>query len=133
MKVKVIILPLITLFFLNAEAGFTQQDITPNVIATLENGDSKKLSMYFSTTIDLTVPGKEGSFSKTQAELILRDFFSKHPITSFKVKHKGSSTDGSIFTIGTLITRQAKSFRTYFLLKKVSGKYYIQQLQIEKD
>jgi hypothetical protein len=49
-------------------------DITPAVVAALRTGNSNALAVYFAPTIDLTIPGSEGNYSKSQAELIVRFF-----------------------------------------------------------
>ncbi|MFC1732820.1 DUF4783 domain-containing protein [candidate division KSB1 bacterium] len=110
-----------------------QDEVISLISKTISSGNSKELAKYFSTAIDLTVPGYEGSFSKIQAEQIMKDFFEKNVPKSFKVNHQGSSKDGSRFAVGTLISSNNETYRTYFLLKKTKDKYNIQQFQIEAD
>ena len=107
-------------------------DVTNNIVAAITVGDAKKLSAYFNSTVDLTVPTGDGTYSKSQAEMIVKNFFTQYPPVSFKINQQGSSNEGSQFSIGTLITKTAK-FRTYFLLKKVNGVMLIHQLQFETE
>ena len=107
-------------------------DITKNVADAIRKGNASELAVYFNSSIDLTVPGKEGSFSKAQAEQIIKDFFAKNTPKSFEIKHQGTSSDGSNYAIGTMVTNKG-NFRTYFLIKSISGKNYIQQLQFDND
>jgi hypothetical protein len=107
-------------------------DITNNIVKAIRSGDSKELSKFFNSTIDLTVPGNEGSFSKTQAEIIVKDFFAKNQPDSFTVNNQGSSKGGAKFSIGALVTSD-KTYRVYFLIKKNTDKYQIQQLQFEVE
>ncbi len=107
-------------------------DISKGIAEAIRKGNVNDLSNYFNSTIDLTIPGKEGSFSKAQAAQIVKEFFTKYPPKTFEVKHQGSSSDGSNYTIGSLVTPKGK-FRTYYLIKNVSGKYYIQQLMFETE
>jgi len=80
----------------------------------------------------LTVLDKEGTFSKAQAEQIMKEFFTKYTPKSFEIKSQGTSSDGSNYAIGTLVTNKG-NFRTYFLVKTISNKSYIQQLQFDND
>jgi hypothetical protein len=105
-------------------------DIIADIEKAIQSGDAANVSKYFNSTIDLTVPGNDGTFSKTQAEMILKDFFTKNPIKSFSVNHKGSSNDGSQYGIGTYATNGI-SYRTYFLLKKVDQNFLIQKLEFD--
>lgn len=107
-------------------------DITKNVADAIRKGSSTELAAYFNSSIDLTVQGKEGTFSKAQAEQIVKEFFLKNTPKSFNIKHQGNSSDGSNYVIGTLVTNNG-NFRVYFLIKNISGKLCIQQLQFEID
>ena len=107
------------------------KDINNEVIASINAGNVGQLAKYFNSTIELTIPDHEGTFSKVQAELMVKDFFSKYPPKSFTVNNQGTSKGGSYYTIGTLVTEKG-SFRTYYLIKNISGENYIQQLQFEK-
>lgn len=106
--------------------------ILTEVISYIKVANIKELSKNFNTTIDLLLPSVEGSYSKTQAELILKDFFEKNPPKNLTVKHQGSSNDGSLYAIGTYSTDKL-NYRTYILLKKINDKYLIHQLQFEQE
>ena len=102
------------------------------IIAALTAGNATALSEYFNSMVDLGISGDEDTYSKTQATQILKDFFTKNPVKSLKISRQGSSTDGSLFAIGEM-KAGPDNFRVYYLLKKVSGKFLIQQLQIQKE
>ena len=123
----------IVFFMVLTSISYAQTEVVNAVTAAISNGNSKELARYFSAVIDLTVPGNEGSYSKTQAEQIMKDFFMKQPTRTFRINHQGSSKDGSRFVVGTLLTTKGITYRTYFLLKKMEGVYYIQQFQLEAD
>lgn len=113
-------------------AGTLEADIVKNIADAIRKGNATELSQYFYTTIDLSVQEKEGTFSKAQAEQVLKDFFSKNTPKIFEIKHQGNSSDGSNYVIGNLVTSKG-NFRVYFLIKNIGGKQYLQQLQIEAD
>ncbi len=108
-------------------------DITKSVSEAIRKGSATELSAFFNASIDLSVQGKEGTFSKAQAEQILKDFFIKNQPKTFNIKHQGNSVDGSNYVIGTLNTTNNLNFRVYFLIKNIGGKLCIQQLQFEND
>ena len=56
-----------------------KEKVKGEITKSIKKGDYKELAKYFSQTIDLTLPGNEGTYSNTQAEMILKDFFSKYP------------------------------------------------------
>ncbi len=108
----------------------TPNDIIQTISKAISSGKSENVAVYFNSTLDLTTPDNEGTYSKIQAEQILKDFFSKNPISSFTIKHNGSSTDGSIYAIGIYLS-DTLTYRVYFLLKKFDQKYLIQKIEFE--
>jgi len=109
-----------------------QDDTNKQIVIALTAGNAAALSDYFNSMLDLGISGNEDTYSKTQATQILKDFFTKNPVKSVKITRQGSSTDGSQFSIGEMQAGEGK-FRIYYLLKKVLGKFLIQQLQIQKE
>lgn len=107
---------------------------TPEEVANaIKTGDAGAISKYFSDNIDLKILDKEDVYSKAQAELIIKDFFSKHPLKSFTIIHKSALKGDSQYSIGSLDTYNGK-FRVYFLLKKnLLFKTMVSQFRIEKE
>jgi hypothetical protein len=111
--------------------AFAPGDIPQGMIDALKTGNSIQLSRYFSTSIELAIPGKEEIYSNKQAELILKDFFTKHVPSNFTVLHKGGK-EGSQYAIGNLITSDG-NFRVTLLIKLKDSKPYIHQLRFEQE
>ena len=120
-------------FVLLAASGFTFFDTCEEIGGAIRAGDSKQLASYFANTIDLTIMGREDNYSKTQAELIVRDFFTKNPPKTFSMVHKGTSKEGMLYGIGTLTTTKGANFRTSFYAKQSGEKYFIQELRFETE
>jgi hypothetical protein len=108
-------------------------DVCDDIGNAIRSGDSKQVSAYFGSSVDLTLLTQEDVYSKAQAELLVRDFFSKNPPKSFSVVHRGSSREGTQFAVGNLVTSSGKTFRTSFTLKNNQGKFIIQELRFESQ
>ncbi|MHC1706157.1 MAG: DUF4783 domain-containing protein [Bacteroidales bacterium] len=108
-------------------------DIQKDISDAIRAGNVTVLARFFNSSIDLSLPGNENTYSKSQAEIIVKDFFTKNPPLSFTVNHTGSSRDGSVYFIGTYVSKVNKSYRTYCLVKKNGDKFLIQQLQFEPE
>ncbi|MEI6851506.1 MAG: DUF4783 domain-containing protein [Bacteroidota bacterium] len=132
LSVAAIAIPKVPTNHNDTTVSITDDDVINNIVAAITAGDARKLATYFNTTVDLTIPSGDGTYSKSQAEMIVKNFFAQYPPVSFKINQQGSSNEGSQFSIGTLVTKTAK-FRTYFLLKKVNGVSLIHQLQFETE
>ena len=116
-------------------SGFLPQGSTDSFVdtiaTTLKNGDSGALAKHLNPTIELELLGEENIYSRSQAELLLKDFFSRNKPTSFKVNHQGNKGNTS-FAIGTLTT-QTGSYRVSIFIKTDQSKLLIHQLRIEKS
>ena len=106
--------------------------VVEDVTASIKAGNSKELAKYFGPTLEIILPGSEGTFSKAQAEMIMKDFFTKSVPVSFVVNQKGNSTGGAQFIIGTYKSKNEK-LNVYILLKPVSNQLMIQQMHFEAD
>ena len=45
-----------------------------NISAAIKAGNSKALAEYFDNTVEVKIANKEGAYSKSQAEAIVKDF-----------------------------------------------------------
>lgn len=99
------------------------------VITAMRNGNASSLSKYFDSRVDITLPGKSDNYSKSQAEIIIKDFFANNEVKGFQVKHKGKQ-NGSQFCIGLLETRNV-NYRTKFFMKQKGDEQVIQELGFE--
>ena len=110
----------------------TPPGVIESIAAAIKGANSAGLSKYFSNTVEIIIPGKEGTFSKNQAEMIMKDFFAKNPATSFSTSQQGSSNGGAQFMIGTYKSGKV-IFHVYVLVKPVAGQMLIQQLHFESE
>ena len=101
-----------------------------DVVTALKNGSAAQLSRYFDNTIDISLPEKTNVYSKSQAELVLRYFFSNNIVKSFEVLHRGDNA-GSQFFIGSLETNNG-TYRTTIYLKQKGEMQLVQELRFEK-
>jgi hypothetical protein len=102
------------------------------IASSIKAGNSRELAKYFGPTVEVITPGSEGAFSKSQAEVIMKDFFTRSVPVSFVINQKGNSSGGSQFLIGTYRSK-TETLNVYILLKPVSGQLLIQQLHFETD
>jgi hypothetical protein len=101
------------------------------VVTAMKTGNYRELGRYFNTSVELVVLENENVYSKSQAEIIVRDFFAKYPPTGFIVRHE-EAREGLCYAIGRLTTKNG-DFRVVILLKVRDGNSFIHQLRIEKD
>ena len=101
-----------------------------DVVIALKSGNASQLSRYFDTRIDLSLPDKSDNYSRTQAEMIIKEFFSSTGVRNFELKHKSEKT-GSNYCVGTLQTKIG-NFRTTLFMKQKGDRHYLQDLSFQK-
>ena len=99
------------------------------VVNALKTGNAQKVAVHFDNTIEITLPQKSNSYSKSQAEMILKDFFYINTVKDFVVIHKGENA-GSQYCIGTLVTKNA-NYRTTVFMKQKGSSQLIQEIRLE--
>jgi hypothetical protein len=119
-------------FFLSLTLIVSATPVSDNLATALKTGNYTEIAKHFGTSVDMSIPGEEGVFSKTQAKLILKTFFEKNKPSSFAIVHNGDSKNNSHYSIGNLQTSKG-TYRTYILYKEVDKKVTILELKIESD
>ncbi|WP_212001351.1 DUF4783 domain-containing protein [Chitinophaga sp. HK235] len=99
-----------------------------DVVGAIKQGDVSGLSRYLDNNVEINIGGKANSYSKAQAEIILKDFFSKNQVKSFELVHQGGET--SRFGIGNLTT-SGGNYRLSFFLQKKGGSMVLNELRFE--
>jgi hypothetical protein len=113
-------------FLLTGEKGdvYAQDNVIDNVKTAMGSGSSKELELNFD--------GEKSSYSKSQAEFVLKDFFKKNPPLDFEYIHQGSSKQGFRYVIGKY-TIESSSFRVYILFKKNENTYYVDTIDFTRE
>jgi len=123
----ILLLVIIPLFFMQS----VRSEIPEGIINAISSGNSGALAGYFNSSLEVTILDKEDFYSKQQAELIMKDFFTRNKPASFTILHKGGK-EGSQYAIGRLVT-SGGSYRVTILVKMKENKVLIHQLRFEKD
>lgn len=117
--------------FLSAQA-WAQGRSVETLSAAMKSGNASAVAHFFGPTIDFTINNSSSTYSHTQAEQVLRDFFSRNQVRDFDIGYSGASTSSnSSFTIGTLQTANGK-YKVYMFLRPADGGYILKELRIEK-
>lgn len=119
-------------FFFNSVLTDPFVDVSKDVIDAVKQGNAQLIAKNFNDKIDLKILDKEDVYSKAQAELVLKDFFAKHPVKSFVESHSSAAKSSNQFVVGSLTCTNGK-YRVSFLLKKISERFLISQFRIETE
>ena len=120
------------------EIGTTNQIATRGVLSSTErevnaafmNADVASIAYHFDENVEIALPNKNGTFSKMQAQFVLKEFFNGNPVNSFVHRHANVSTDKtSRYTIGAYTTSKG-TFEVKVTYKNKNGSYKINSIQV---
>jgi hypothetical protein len=121
---------LIIVLFILSLRGFTQ-DLPGEILDAVSSGNAATLSKYFNSSLELTILDKEGVYSRTQAEMIVKDFFAQNIPKEFKILHQGGK-ETSKYAIGSLLSG-SNNFRVTIFYKTEASGIFIHQFRIENE
>jgi hypothetical protein len=131
----VLFLALIT-SFLTIERASAQKDVFDGVETALRVGSAKDLARYFDSKVSLSFADEKSTdYSKTQAEFVMKNFFSKNPPTGFAYNFPTPSESvrkDKRYVIGTYTQRNG-SYTVLIRVKDSGGKFLIHSIDFIKD
>ena len=98
----------------------------------LKTGNAKEVVKFFNTSVDMDIEGTVDTYSKAQAEFVLRDFFKKHPPAEFNIVHTGSSKGGLQYAIGRYISN-GENYNVMLRVKEVDKENLIHEINFVKE
>ncbi len=118
---------LFTLLFIT----LSMQAQIAQVSDALSKNDAEALSVYFANNVELEMDEKEGMYGKSQATIMVRDFFAKIKPATFTQKHKSEAAN-SKFIIGNLNSK-GQTWRVTVYFRKEGSTDLIHSFKIEKE
>lgn len=127
---KVIILMMSVILASWMKAGAQDAPFDP-IIKAIQESDARNLAATFNVTIELSLPGNENTYSSTQAEMIMKEFFKKYPPDSFTIIQNGTTDSISKFAIGDYISG-SRQYQVYINMRKEKESYLIQKIKFDE-
>jgi hypothetical protein len=98
----------------------------------LKQGNFTELYKTFAPSIDLTVAGKQDTYTKEKAQSILNAFFAKNQPVGAKLVHKVDSNPDLLYAVIILSTKGG-NYRVSFSVKSNKGAYQLTELSIQEE
>lgn len=108
------------------ESNYTLDEIT----GAMRVGNAGELSRYLDSRVDISLPDKSDTYSKIQAEMIIRDFFTTNGVRDFLIKKRVNNGGGSEFCIGVLETRNG-DYKTTLFVRQKGNLQLLQELRFQ--
>jgi len=99
------------------------------VVSAIRTGNVNQLSPFFDVRVDISLPDKSDTYSKTQAEMVIGDFFNNNQVQNFKITRQGES-GGTLFCAGLLQTRSG-NYRTTLFFRQKGDRHFLQEIRFQ--
>lgn len=128
---KRLFLTILCIFALCIPREAQAQEPLQEVVQYIRGGNVTGMAKYLDKTVDININNNQASYSASQAEIILKDFFGKNVVKEFSVAQGGNSGTSAQYAIGTLQTSTGL-YQLYVVIKMNENKFLIRQLRFEK-
>lgn len=105
--------------------------VIEDVVNNIRAGNVPGVAKYFDNSVTITINGTQSIYSKTQAEMVLKDFFIRNQVKDFDVKQSGTAGTTSRFAIGNLATSNG-TYQLYVVMKQKDVNFMLQEIRFEK-
>lgn len=125
---------LLTLIFLLTGISAKAQpgDAVDAIAGHLKAADAAKVATYFASAVEFTINSDEGTYSRAQAEQVIRDFFLNHRPVTVKIIHRLNSNPNFRLAVLSLSTSKEK-YRVSISLSSNGQQFQIKEMRIELD
>ena len=120
------------IFTLISQLGWAQAEIFAPIKDALKAGSAKEAVKYFNQSLDVNLEGEVKTYSKAQAEFVLRDFFKNHPPSDFSIVHTGSSKGGLQYAIGNYKSG-IDMYNVLIRVKQSGNNYLVHEISFVKE
>lgn len=104
-----------------------------DVVNSIRSNKISDISKYFDNIVPITMNNVQSTYSRSQADMVLKDFFQKNPVTELNILNNGSPNSSSKFVIGDMVTANGK-YSIYILFKlKDNTIYLLQEIRLNKE
>lgn len=106
------------------------QAVIDDVVTGMRSGNMNAISKNFDNLVSVTIDNGHFTYSRTQTELILKDFFRKNPPQGLSVINNGVSEHNARFVICDLSTPGNKYYVYIQARQKENGAYSVQEIRL---
>jgi hypothetical protein len=117
---------------LTSQLCWAQAEIFNPIKDALKAGSAKEAVKSFNQSLDINLEGEVKTYSKAQAEFVLRDFFKNHPPSDFTIVHTGSSKGGLQYAIGNYKSGN-DLYNVLIRVKQTGSNYLVHEISFVKE
>lgn len=99
---------------------------------TLNGASVDNMIRYFDNVVDITMNNEQSTYSKSQAQMVIRNFFSKNAVKIFRVLQSGQRNETTFFIVGDVNGGPRSHYRVFLFFKQKGTLSLLQQIKFEQ-
>lgn len=107
------------------------QEPLQEVVQYIRGGNVAGMAKYFDKSVGININNNQATYSASQAEIILKDFFTKNVVKDFNVAQSGNRENNAQWAIGDLTTSTG-NYQLYVKISMINSKFLIKDFRFEK-
>jgi hypothetical protein len=107
-------------------------DQLSTVRSAIANGSAHDLAQFLAPSVEVGFDGDKQTYSATQTELVMKNFFAKNAPSKFEIVHQGASPEGIPYGIGRY-TGKVGTYQVFIKLKANSATPSIDTIDFTKE
>jgi hypothetical protein len=111
--------------------GLNAQPQVTSVSAALNGTTVESMVKYFDNVLDITINNEQSTYSKAQAEMVIKSFCSKNSIKPFLSTQGGLRNENSFFIIGVVKGAGRNRYKVFLYFKQKGKANVLQQMKFE--
>jgi len=123
---------IVGLLILTNHNVYAQYEKFTSVREVFKTGNAKEVSAYLDQSIEMRIDGNIDSYSKAQAEFVLRDFFKKHPPTEVSIVHARELPQKNLHFAICRYQSNSERYNLLVRMKEINGQNLITELTFDK-
>ena len=104
-----------------------------DIVNDIKSDRISDIKKYIDNTVSITINNTQSAYSRSQAEIVLKDFFRKNSARDLVIENSGAPDNISKYAIGNF-NAAAEKYNVYILLKlRENNSYLLQEIRINKE
>lgn len=124
---------LIFICILVTSGSMIGQSFIEDISKAFEQGNASAISKHFQNNLHISFDNSQSVYSKSQAEVILKDFFEAEQVKEYKVNLRSfTKNNEKLYLISTLQTHKSE-FLVYLAFIYKNNKYSLTEIQFKRQ
>lgn len=99
----------------------------------IKYGKAAEIVKHFDDVVPVTINNSQSTYSRTQAEMVLKDFFGRNNPSDMVILNNNSADNSSRFVVGEMKTAGGGKYSVYILFKLKDKVYVIREIRFNKE